>query len=124
MPLRDLTMRQLYLDVKKLNKTIEHHGSLTLKNPGTDIKDCCITSALQCYRSQVDLLKVSSNALLCHKVQRSLRKPHIFEKLKGINISRQDCQKNQCQSCDSYPSTDSKEFMTKLISLLEMANSN
>ncbi|XP_041929505.1 interleukin-21 isoform X2 [Alosa sapidissima] len=121
MPLKDLKMLELYKDVKRLNKSLQHDGSLSLNNPGTEIKECCMASALQCYRSQLLLLKVSSTKLR-YKVCKSLSSPLISEKLEG---SSEDCQKNpQCQSCDLYPNTNSKEFMSKLTSLLEMANSN
>ncbi|XP_062380668.1 interleukin-21 isoform X2 [Sardina pilchardus] len=123
MSLKDLKMLELYKNVDILNKRLQHNGSLYLNNPGTEIKPCCMVSALDCYRSQLHLLKVSNTKTnIRHKVWKSLKSPLISEKLEG---SSEDCQENpQCQSCDLYPKTDDKEFMSKLTSLLEMANSN
>uniref|UniRef100_A0AAY4B8Y9 Interleukin n=1 Tax=Denticeps clupeoides TaxID=299321 RepID=A0AAY4B8Y9_9TELE len=89
----DLKIIEVQTNLRQLNKFIQ---------------ECCTKSVLNCFRTQ--LLKVhTSNARLQSKVCKSLQNPR-----KWIFLLQ-----NQCPSCQSFPVTDSREFVDKLKTLLE-----
>ncbi|XP_063045976.1 interleukin-21 [Engraulis encrasicolus] len=114
--LRDLKMRELLKDVSKLERDVKHNGSLSFKTP-TEIKPCCMLSALECYHSQLSLLDDQDN-VSWRRVNRSMGSPLIREKLRG---SQEACGSSlQCQECHSYPNATSQVFMRSLVDLLQM----
>ncbi|XP_051506512.1 interleukin-21-like isoform X2 [Myxocyprinus asiaticus] len=82
-----------------------------------EIKECCIKSALECFRSKVLFLNGSNIKKSQTIINSDLRKPAIT---KTVSIcSQKEIQEAQCKSCDSYPKVDSRTFMQNFQTLLQ-----
>ncbi|KAJ8393299.1 hypothetical protein AAFF_G00062000 [Aldrovandia affinis] len=104
------------MDLGRLNKSVLHNG-LMLNTPQIDeIEKCCYGSAIQCFSEKLSELKsIESAGSLKNKIRRNLSKATIH-----VNTcSAEDTLNANCQTCDSYPMRDSKEFIQALKTLLQ-----
>uniref|UniRef100_A0A8C1WT64 Interleukin-21 n=1 Tax=Cyprinus carpio TaxID=7962 RepID=A0A8C1WT64_CYPCA len=111
-----LTLSKVMNELNNISK--EMNKSTTLKSPTiNDLEDCCVKSALGCFRSKVFHLSVP---------ERKLKSLNIIsrELHKSIIVSVSDLcndlfQKAQCKSCDSYKVVDSQTFVQNFQTLLQ-----
>ncbi|KTG38621.1 hypothetical protein cypCar_00029964, partial [Cyprinus carpio] len=85
--------------------------------------DCCIKSALDCFRSKVFHLSVSdrklkqSQRIISHELHKSIIVNSVS------NCKPEETQKAQCKSCDSYKVVDSQTFVQNFQTLLQKVSS-
>uniref|UniRef100_A0A672S233 Interleukin-21 n=1 Tax=Sinocyclocheilus grahami TaxID=75366 RepID=A0A672S233_SINGR len=112
-----LTLSKVMNELNKINKGM--NKSRTLNSPTiNDLEDCCVKSALDCFRAKVFHLSVTDAKLI-----RS-RKIISHELCKSVIVSVSDLcnvlfQKAQCKSCDSYKKVDSQTFVQNFQTLLQ-----
>ncbi|XP_066522886.1 interleukin-21 [Hoplias malabaricus] len=105
------TIKQLTQFSQRVKKTDTRFYS-----PTSGIEACCTLSALECFRSQ--LLNISTdNKPLQSKLYKNLGKNSIST---SLDRCTEDKRTNiKCKTCDSYPMTDSQEFLKNLLNLLQ-----
>ncbi|XP_043112657.1 interleukin-21 [Puntigrus tetrazona] len=114
-----LMLSKVMNELEKINKGMDKS---TLLNSPTinDLKDCCVASALECFRSQVLHLSVADAKLkrLQKIISNELRKSVIVNSVSSCKPK--EIQRAQCKSCDSYKKTDSRIFVQNFQTLLQM----
>ncbi|XP_052010735.1 uncharacterized protein LOC127663256 [Xyrauchen texanus] len=116
-----LTLSKVMNEIKKLNKGTVNNSSNLMNSPITgEIKDCCIASALECFRSNVIYLNVKdANVKKSQKIiHNELRKT--FIKNSVSSCSQKEILESQCKSCDSYPMVDGRTYVQNFQTLLNM----
>uniref|UniRef100_A0A8C1F0A3 Interleukin-21 n=2 Tax=Cyprinus carpio TaxID=7962 RepID=A0A8C1F0A3_CYPCA len=113
-----LTLSKVMNELNNISK--EMNKSTTLKSPTiNDLEDCCIKSALDCFRSKVFHLSVSdrklkqSQRIISHELHKSIIVNSVS------NCKPEETQKAQCKSCDSYKVVDSQTFVQNFQTLLQ-----
>ncbi|XP_050983165.1 interleukin-21 isoform X4 [Labeo rohita] len=92
----------------------------TLNSPTiNDLQDCCVASALECFRSQVNHLSVTDSKLKRTQkfIFNELRKKLIVNAVS--TCKSEEKQKAQCKSCDAYKKVDDGIFVENFQTLLE-----
>ncbi|NP_001122046.1 interleukin-21 precursor [Danio rerio] len=114
-----LTLSKVMNELKKIQQGLTNSNKTWFNSPATnDLKDCCVASALECFRSKVLHLSVSDEKL--KKSQRSvhheLRKSFIVD---SVSCTPQETQKAQCKSCEAYTMVNSRTFVDNFKTLLQ-----
>ncbi|KAF4105151.1 interleukin-21 [Onychostoma macrolepis] len=115
-----LTLSKVMNELNKINQGMIKDKSTSLNSPTVnDLKDCCVASALECFRSQVNHLSVTDPKLRRSKmiVRRELQRPLIVNSVSSCKP--EEIQTAQCKSCDSYNKVDSRMFMQNFQTLLQ-----
>uniref|UniRef100_A0A673GIP7 Interleukin 21 n=1 Tax=Sinocyclocheilus rhinocerous TaxID=307959 RepID=A0A673GIP7_9TELE len=86
-------------------------------------QDCCVKSALDCFRAKVFYLSVTDAKLKRSQkiISHELRKSVIVSVVS--NCKPEEIQKAQCKSCDSYKKVDSQTFVQNFQTLLQKVSS-
>ncbi|XP_060766200.1 interleukin-21 [Neoarius graeffei] len=100
----------------------EKDNGMLLHSPTNDIKECCSQSALQCFKNGLSTI-IHKNTpkmnILMKKLHRNLSK---LTNMNSMNTcTEQEIKNVMCMPCDSYPTVNSKEFLTNLQSHLQKA---
>uniref|UniRef100_A0A672S1I1 Interleukin 21 n=1 Tax=Sinocyclocheilus grahami TaxID=75366 RepID=A0A672S1I1_SINGR len=82
-------------------------------------QDCCVKSALDCFRAKVFHLSVTDAKLIRSRkiISHELCKSVIVSVVS--NCKPEEIQKAQCKSCDSYKKVDSQTFVQNFQTLLQ-----
>ncbi|KAK2890783.1 hypothetical protein Q8A67_013426 [Cirrhinus molitorella] len=113
-----LTLNKVMNELNKFNQGMDK--STTLNSPTiNDLKDCCVASALECFRSKVIYLSVADAKLKKSQkiISHELRKSVIVNSVSSCKP--EEIQKAQCKSCDEYKKVDSRTFLQNFRTLLE-----
>ncbi|XP_056327891.1 interleukin-21 [Danio aesculapii] len=114
-----LTLSKVMNELKKIQQGLTNSDMTWFNSPATnDLKDCCVASALECFRSKVVHLSVSNPNLKKAQnfVSKELRKSFI---VKSVSCTPQETQKAQCKSCDAYTMVNSRTFVDNFKTLLQ-----
>uniref|UniRef100_A0A672NF47 Interleukin-21 n=1 Tax=Sinocyclocheilus grahami TaxID=75366 RepID=A0A672NF47_SINGR len=117
-----LTLSKVMNELNKVN-----HGMVSCKSLNSptinDLKDCCVASALECFRSQVLNLSVADAKLKRSQriISHELRKSVIVKSVSSCKT--EEIQTSQCKSCDSYNKVDSRMFVKNFQTLLQKVSS-
>uniref|UniRef100_A0A8C1IDB0 Interleukin-21 n=1 Tax=Cyprinus carpio TaxID=7962 RepID=A0A8C1IDB0_CYPCA len=116
-----LTLSKVMNELNNISK--EMNKSTTLKSPTiNDLEDCCVKSALGCFRSKVFHLSVPERKLKSlNIISRELHKSIIVNSVSSCKP--EEIQKAQCKSCDSYKVVDSQTFVQNFQTLLQKVSS-
>uniref|UniRef100_A0A672S2D8 Interleukin-21 n=1 Tax=Sinocyclocheilus grahami TaxID=75366 RepID=A0A672S2D8_SINGR len=113
-----LTLSKVMNELNKINKGM--NKSRTLNSPTiNDLEDCCVKSALDCFRAKVFHLSVTDAKLIRSRkiISHELCKSVILNSVS--NCKPEEIQKAQCKSCDSYKKVDSQTFVQNFQTLLQ-----
>uniref|UniRef100_A0A9J7YF90 Interleukin-21 n=1 Tax=Cyprinus carpio carpio TaxID=630221 RepID=A0A9J7YF90_CYPCA len=119
-----LTLSKVMNELNKINHGMIKDKSIRLNSPTiNDLKDCCVASALECFRSQVLDLSVTDAKLKRSQkiVFNELRKSLIVNSVS--TCKPEEIQTSQCKSCDSYNKVDSPIFVQNFLTLLQKVSS-
>ncbi|XP_067312786.1 interleukin-21 isoform X2 [Pseudorasbora parva] len=111
------TLNKVMHELEKIQKGMGQ-SNISIHSPTTnDLKDCCIASALECFRTNVLNLTVTDARLKKSQImlKNELRKKTILEGLPSCS----EIQKAQCKSCDSYSKVNSQTFVNNFQTLLQ-----
>ncbi|XP_026214398.1 interleukin-21 isoform X2 [Anabas testudineus] len=111
-------LRKLGEVLRELNdvKDILQNTEKMINTPPQDIEDCCYASALQCFRSNLELhfnAETSANRKL-KKLFKSLRNQLTVKALDSNSESN-----STCQACDLHPKVNGREFFNRLETLIQ-----
>ncbi|XP_066577061.1 interleukin-21 [Amia ocellicauda] len=107
-----MKLKEIKLDLGKLN-VLPNVKKLYTPSKET----CCIPSALQCIKKQLEHLP-GDNSNLVNKIRRKLTN-QIFNYTAKV-CSPQQAENVTCQECESYEMKDSRDFVNTFENLLEM----
>uniref|UniRef100_A0A671L3N9 Interleukin-21 n=1 Tax=Sinocyclocheilus anshuiensis TaxID=1608454 RepID=A0A671L3N9_9TELE len=113
-----LTLSKVMNELNKINQGM--NKSRTLNSPTiNDLEDCCVKSALDCFRAKVFHLSVTDAKLKRSQkiISHELRKSVIVSVVS--NCKPEEIQKAQCKSCDSYKKVDSQTFVQNFQTLMQ-----
>ncbi|XP_051716996.1 interleukin-21 isoform X1 [Ctenopharyngodon idella] len=117
-----LTLRKVMNELEKVNNVMDKSTS-SFNSPTTnDLKDCCIRSALECFRSQVMNLNVTQEKPIIKSlksISNESRKKVIVEKLPSCNLVEGEKKEAQCKPCESYSKVNSQMFVQNFQTLLQ-----
>ncbi|XP_073676094.1 interleukin-21 [Garra rufa] len=114
-----LTLNKVMNELNKINQGMTDKNTILNSPTVNDLKDCCVASALECFRSKVIYLSVSDAKLKRSQkiISNELRKSFI---VKSVSSCKPDkIQKAQCKSCDAYKKVDSRTFGENFQTLLQ-----
>ncbi|XP_069050452.1 interleukin-21 isoform X2 [Lepisosteus oculatus] len=113
------TLQELLKDLKHLSKNIKHDGRMLNTPLIEDIEDCCIPSALRCFKEMLPGLTTTDE-------QKSQKVKKMCYKMSNKTIDRtgnvctpEEVEKASCRACDSYEMKDSKDFLNAMEKLLQ-----
>ncbi|XP_016363108.1 interleukin-21-like [Sinocyclocheilus anshuiensis] len=115
-----LTLSKVMNELNKINQGMIKNKSRTLNSPTiNDLEDCCVKSALDCFRAKVFHLSVTDAKLKRSQkiISHELRKSVILDSVS--NCKPEEIQKAQCKSCDSYKKVDSQTFVQNFQTLMQ-----
>uniref|UniRef100_A0A673JPJ3 Interleukin-21 n=1 Tax=Sinocyclocheilus rhinocerous TaxID=307959 RepID=A0A673JPJ3_9TELE len=112
-----LTLSKVMNELNKIN-----HGMVSCRLCFFT-QDCCVASALECFRSQVLNLSVADAKLKRSQriISHELRKSVIVKSVSSCKP--EEIQTSQCKSCDSYNKVDSRMFVQNFQTLLQKVSS-
>ncbi|ROL41096.1 Interleukin-21 [Anabarilius grahami] len=120
-----LTLRKVMKELEKINKVMDKNASLFNSPTTNDLKDCCIRSALECFRSQVMNLKVTGDKHIksLKIISNESRKKLIVDNLPNCKTVEGEEKEAQCKSCESYSQVNSQMYMKNFLTLLQKVSS-
>ncbi|KAM9835730.1 interleukin-21 [Syngnathus typhle] len=114
-----LERRKLLEVLKQLGdvKNSLERKDLLLNTPPQNIEDCCCLSALRCFRASLHV-HFNMTERNQNKLYRSLKHP-ITER--GLDFCKSGNGVSTCEMCDSHPKATTREFVSRLESLIQKA---
>ncbi|XP_048043897.1 interleukin-21 [Megalobrama amblycephala] len=116
-----LTLKKVMKELEKINKVMDKNASLLYSPTTNDLKDCCIRSALECFRSQVMNLKFTEDKPIksLKSISNESRKKLIVDNLPICKTVEGEETEAQCKSCESYSQVNSQMFVQNFQTLLQ-----
>lgn len=115
-----LTLNKAMNELKKIKEWSKgQDNNMQIHSPTVnDIEDCCIASALKCFRSKVIDIPVNDKVKMSQIwINRNLGKTLIVKSVSSC--SREETEKAQCKACDSYPLVHRHKFLENFHTLLQ-----
>ncbi|XP_037118445.1 interleukin-21 [Syngnathus acus] len=114
-----LERRKLLEVLKQLGdvKNSLERKNLLLNTPPQNIEDCCCLSALRCFRASLHV-HFNMTERNQNKLYRSLKHP-ITER--GLDFCESGNGVSTCEMCASHPKATTREFVSRLESLIQKA---
>ncbi|TRY93978.1 hypothetical protein DNTS_021129 [Danionella cerebrum] len=114
-----LTLNKVMKALSRIQQGLATNTTLFNSPTTNDLKECCVPSALECFRTKILSLNVTDNKLKKKQITvfYELRKSMIVNSIS--KCTAEEKQKAECRSCDSYEMVNGTKFLENFQTLLQ-----